>query len=74
MHVIGCAAAVCAAFKSAEMRRYRAPWLILSLLICASTVLIKQHSVLDIIGAAAFVVPLYICIYIIPPKLGRRSE
>lgn len=68
MHVIGCGAAVCAAFKSPAMRRLRASSLLLSLLICASTVLIKQHSALDILGAAVFIAPLYIFIYVLPKK------
>ena len=72
MHVIGCAAAVFAAFKSVEMSRLRVPSLILSLFICASTVLIKQHSVLDVIGAAVFVTPLYALIYVLP-RLKRRD-
>jgi len=74
MHVIGCAAAVFAAFKSPELRRVRWMWLALAVLICASTVLIKQHSVLDIFGAAAFVVPLYIFIYVLPGRKERRGR
>lgn len=73
MHVIGCAAAVCAAFRSPAMRRLRAGSLLLSLLICASTVLIKQHSFLDIIGAAVFIAPLYIFIYVLPDRKRRRK-
>ena len=47
--------------------------LILALLISASTVLIKQHSVLDILGALAFIVPLYIAVYVIPKKKERKK-
>ena len=36
---------------------------VLSALICASTVLIKQHSVIDVYLAVAFFVPIYIVVY-----------
>lgn len=73
MHVIGCAAGVFAAFKSPVMRRGRWGILILALFICASTVLIKQHSFLDILGALAFIVPLYIAVYVLPKKKERKK-
>ncbi len=73
MHVLGCAGGVFAAFRSPAMRRGRWGLLILALLICASTVLIKQHSFLDILGALAFIAPLYIAVYVIPKKKERKQ-
>lgn len=73
MHVIGCAAGVFAAFRSPAMPRARWALLVLALLICASTVLIKQHSFLDILGALAFIAPLYLAVYVLPKRKGRKS-
>ncbi|MCM1150143.1 MAG: hypothetical protein NC319_08710 [Butyricicoccus sp.] len=74
MHVLGCAAAVSAAFKSPAMPRLRWASLVLALFICASTVLIKQHSFLDILGALAFAAPLYIAVYFVTPGLREKRE
>lgn len=49
MHVVGCAAVVFAAFDSKSLKKVRWLLLVLALLIIASTVLVKQHSVLDAI-------------------------
>ncbi|HHU06617.1 MAG TPA: phosphatase PAP2 family protein [Clostridiales bacterium] len=43
---------------------------ILALLICLSTLFIKQHSILDLIGGAVLYVPVYFLIYF---KGGRGS-
>lgn len=74
MHVIGCAAGVCAAFHSESMRRMRWPLLILSLFITASTVFIKQHSFLDIIGALVLCVPIYMLVYLLPERKEKKRE
>ena len=63
MHVIGSVAAAAAIWKSAPLRSLRPAWTLLAALISLSTVFIKQHSVLDIIGALALCVPLYLLIY-----------
>ncbi|WBW97463.1 phosphatase PAP2 family protein [Oceanirhabdus sp. W0125-5] len=47
--------------------------LILSLLICASTVFIKQHSILDVIASTILAFLLYFIIYLIP-RLQSKSE
>ena len=70
MHVLGCMAGLFAAFHSAAMRRVRLPLLITALLIIASTVFIKQHSILDIYGGLALCLPLYLLIF----RLPRRKE
>ena len=47
--------------------------LLLSLLICASTVFIKQHSILDVIASTILAFLLYFRIYLIP-RLKSKSE
>lgn len=74
MHIIGCIAGTVAAFHSRCMVKLRWPSLILALLISASTVLIKQHSFLDIIGGVAFGAVLYILIYIVPKRRRKRRR
>lgn len=55
------------------------PWLIvfvtvLSVSICLSTVFVKQHSILDLFGAVALSVPLYLIAYVIPwSKIIKRK-
>ena len=68
LHVVGTLAGVFAAFHAPSMRRWRWPWLILSVLICLSTVFIKQHSVLDILAGIAMSIPLYLLIYTLPER------
>lgn len=65
MHCYGSLCAVLAVLDSEKIKNF---WLIsgvgvLSLLICASTCLIKQHSVLDAVAAVVMIVPLYLTIY-----------
>ena len=60
VHVIGCFAAVFAAFDAASLKKLRAPLVVLTVLISLSTLFIKQHSVLDMIGAVALCVPIWI--------------
>ena len=63
IHVIG--ACICAAawFDSPSLRRFRWGAALLAALICISTVWVKQHSVLDILGGLAVFLPLYMIIY-----------
>lgn len=64
MHVVGMIAGTSALFHAKCAKRLRVPSVILSILVAAATVLIKQHSFLDIIGGAALCVPLYIAVYL----------
>lgn len=63
MHVVGAFGAVACVFDCASLRKWRVPAVLLGLLICASTVFIKQHSVLDTLAglavAAIFAAPVY---------------
>lgn len=55
MHVVGCVGASVAVCLSESFGRvWRASVICLSVIICASTVLIKQHSVLDVITALPY--------------------
>lgn len=71
MHVIGCVGAVLAVFKCPKLRSWRWPSVFLSIFICISTVFVKQHSVLDILGGIVWCVPLWFLVYWLP---GRRKK
>ena len=66
MHVVASLGTVMAFFDSRSLRRLRFPAVILALLICASTVLIKQHSFVDVIWGAALAAAVGLGVY------GRR--
>ena len=74
MHVVGTLAAVIAIFDSRSAPR-GAQWGVaaLGVLINASTVLIKQHSVLDIFGGIALYGLVYLAVYRLP-ELRRSSR
>lgn len=65
MHVIGCAALTLACFDSEPLCRRHLQWvaLPLGLLICAATVLVKQHSILDVFVAIPVSAVLYFIVY-----------
>ena len=71
MHAIGCAAACAAVGRSAPLRRWRLPCLLAAGLICLSTVLVKQHSVLDVLAGLALCIPLRFLIW--PPPGGAAK-
>ena len=68
MHIIGCVAGCIAVFRSAPLRRWRLPVLSVAALISASTVLVKQHSILDIFAGLAVCVPLWLIFYFRKPR------
>lgn len=63
MHVVGMLAGAGAIFNSRRARHLRVPAAVLLVLISASTVFIKQHSFLDIIGGVALCLPLYFAVF-----------
>ena len=64
MHVVGCGASASAAFGSrGPLRRVRWGVLALCLLVCASTVLVKQHSLLDLLAGLALCLPIRLLLY-----------
>ena len=66
VHVIGSLAAMCAVYDCDALRRrwyFPALATLLCLAICASTVLVKQHSILDVFAGLAVAVPLILIVY-----------
>jgi membrane-associated phospholipid phosphatase len=63
MHVVGALGATFAVFDSAKLRRWRCPAVILCVLVCAATVLIKQHSILDTLAGLAVSLVFGLLIY-----------
>ncbi|HWR22328.1 MAG TPA: phosphatase PAP2 family protein [Feifaniaceae bacterium] len=64
MHVVGAFAAAAAACKSAKFHKAMKWFMaVLAVLICVSTVLIKQHSVLDLFAGVLLSVPAYFLAY-----------
>ncbi len=63
MHVIGAFACAAAVFDCPRIRRLRVPAAALAVLISVSTVFIKQHSALDIIGGLALSLPIAAAVY-----------
>lgn len=63
MHVLCCIGAIIASLDSDIFRKWR--WLLIpaSVVIAASTVFVKQHALLDVIGAAALALPLFFLFY-----------
>lgn len=78
MHVIGCAALTLACFDSEPLCTRHLQWvaLPLGLLICASTVLVKQHSILDVFVAIPVSAVLYFIVYhrAVPQKAETRMN
>ncbi len=63
MHVVGAMGATFAVFDCKKLRRWRIPAALFCILVCAATVLIKQHSILDTFAGLAvsivFALPVY---------------
>lgn len=75
MHVVGCFAVVSACFDSQYLRKMRVPGLIWGILICASTVFVKQHSILDVFAGLALGLVIAVVIYGFTKKrMPTRSE
>ncbi|MBQ2815154.1 MAG: phosphatase PAP2 family protein [Clostridia bacterium] len=65
------------AFKNEKLRRYiplRISSAVLSLLICLSTVFIKQHSVVDLVSGVALAYLLYFIVYILPETVKKKKR
>ncbi len=70
IHVIGSLAVMFAAWnaKGLEAPGYKIAFGIMALLICLSTVFLKQHSILDVLAA------LPLCIVAYPPCFGTKGR
>lgn len=74
MHVVGCIGTAALFFDMPLLRRFRWPAVVLALLICASTVFIKQHSLLDCLwGLAVGAVACWFA-YVLPAVKNRRKK
>ena len=71
MHVVGCIAASVAALRSNRLRRYSLPVIVISVLICLSTVFVKQHSILDVFAAFVVALPIWWALY---RRNGRKPK
>ena len=74
MHVVGTLAAIRAAFEPDCFDGKWQRWgiAVLGLLINASTFLIKQHSLLDLLAGLALYLLIYPFIYILPQRKNRK--
>ncbi len=73
MHVVGCAAIIAAVFDSPTLKRWRTPITVIGILVAASTVFIKQHSILDVITGAALSAMIWFGIYLAPGLARKRG-
>ena len=64
MHVVGCMAVLAVTFDSKYLKKVRIPAVIIAVAICAATVFVKQHSILDVFAALALSLVLYLIIYV----------
>lgn len=74
MHVVGCIAVVSACFDSQYLRKMRIPGLIWGILICASTVFVKQHSILDVFAGLALGLVIAVVLYGFVKKKMRTGS
>lgn len=74
MHVAGALGAAAAFFRTDGLKKYRAASVITAVLICASTVFIKQHSLLDVFGGIAVWLISYIAVYRIFRRAGKPNS
>ena len=64
MHVVGCIGDVIAVFDSAIFgKKWRWVIVVLAILCSASTVFVKQHAFIDMVGAFAFALPAFFIVY-----------
>ena len=72
MHVAGALVAATTFFKTEGLAAFRATGAITAVLICMSTVFIKQHSILDVLGGIAVWLISYVIVYHISQKHKRK--
>ncbi|MFR6424328.1 MAG: hypothetical protein ACLUNO_01035 [Oscillospiraceae bacterium] len=65
-----------AVFDSQYLKKARIPSVIVAATICAATVFVKQHSILDVFAALALSLVLYLVIYVAreAPRHGRTEH
>ena len=74
MHVIGCAALTLACFDAPRLRNHHLHWIMtaLGVVISASTVFVKQHSMLDVL--VAIPVSVFLCLIVYRPFPRSRLK
>lgn len=77
IHVFNSVGAMIAISKSEKLRPIK--WLqwgtfVLTVLICMSTVFLKQHSIMDVLGALVLNFLLYAAIYFVPAKIKENQR
>ena len=74
MHVVGSLGVIFAAFDSKIFKRTKIFFLILGILICASTVFIKQHSILDVFAGVLLAAVTSIFVYVLPKRMFIKNK
>ena len=73
MHVVGCMAVLAVTFDSKYLKKVRIPAVIIAVAICAATVFVKQHSILDVAAAIPLCAIGYYFAYVRTPKKSRSA-
>ena len=75
LHCIGAFAVLFAALDMPRFRKKAWPvfFTVFALLICASTVFMKQHSIVDFFAAIPVILIGWLCVYL-PPLLKKRKQ
>jgi membrane-associated phospholipid phosphatase len=77
IHVVGTLAVIFSVFENdcfPHGRIWKISSIILGILICASTMLIKQHSLLDVLTAIPYAFAVWYLIYRLPAQRRRRRK
>ena len=74
MHVVGCMGVLAVTFDSKYLKKVRIPAVIIAVAICAATVFVKQHSILDVFAALALSLVLYLIIYVAARRAVDRRQ
>ena len=75
IHAYGSVVVVVACFDCPAFKPWlRAVYVLVAVLICASTVLIKQHSILDIIAGVLLMLPVYFLVYVSSRRKNREQH
>lgn len=63
LHVVGCMGICAAVWHAPSLKKLRWPTLLLSVVVCASTVFVKQHSILDLFVSLPYGLAVYFIVY-----------
>lgn len=76
LHVIGTVAICISAFHTERFQHiaWKISFVVVTLLICASTVFLKQHSIIDVFCAIPVCVVGYFCAYHLIPKWTEKRK